>query len=327
MLNKLDLRKDVRALGRVSIDDSGILVGWNASGVEFCFNGTGFIANIRGVRTSEQHYDRFTCEIDGVEKAQRLQISLGVNTLKIDGLENRPHTVKLFKSCMLIITHSVIESIAVEGQILPPPAPKKHKILAIGDSISIGRVVYARGEQDMSTHEVNSCTKAYPYRTAKAFDADLHLIAASGYGIVSCADGTRDNIIPANFDFDVPSTKSPCKHEYKPDLIIFNLGTNDTAAKVPKEEFKPAAEAFFERIRTAYGNVPIVIFYGAMGTPWEDIYREIIAKRAENGDTNMYLHILEHTRPEHTICAHPTDDMGEIYAQDTVKFIKDTFAW
>ncbi len=325
--NKLNLKKDIRTIGRTAFDERGLLIGWNASGAEFSFNGTGFEANIKGIKSSPSHIDRFSVIIDGVLQNERLQIDLGDNILKITNLKAGVHTVRIFKSCLLIFTYSVIASIAVEGEILPPPAEKARKILAIGDSISMGRVTLARGEDTMQTHNVTDCTKAYPWRTAQYFDADLQLIAASGYGIVSGADGDLAATIPGNFDYDVVGAKIPCEHAYKPDLIIFNLGTNDTAAKNPPEKFIPAAREFFKKIRSCYGDVPLIIFYGVMTSPWIDTYLDIIEERGLLGDNNMYFCQLPHTLPEHTICAHPNDEMGAIYAEITTKFITDTLGW
>lgn len=118
---------------------------------------------------------------------------------------------------------------------------KAYKIEFIGDSITSGEgSIGAMQEQDWISMWF-STSNNYAVMTANALNADYHIISQSGWGVLSGWDnnpysalplyydkvcgllnGERNKTLGANETYDFAS--------WQPDVIVINLGTNDSGA-------------------------------------------------------------------------------------------------
>jgi len=161
-----------------------------------------------------------------------------------------------------------------EGSTFIPLPPKKHKMLVIGDSISVG---YGNEGPGLTCDDVRKYTNpglAYAALAAKELDASIHLIAISGRGLIRNYGEplTRSaEPMPALYErtvFNDASSKwDPAA--YTPDIVVINLGTNDfsTEPKPEQEYFTKELDNFIKAARSNYPDAHIFVICGPMPTP------------------------------------------------------------
>lgn len=119
----------------------------------------------------------------------------------------------------------------VGGPLLPAPAGPPHKIEIIGDSISTG----SGDEPGSSLSNCNSNISqnaylSYGAELARNLNAEYHITAAAGRGLIENYECGSLNTLPALYDhMNLSDLTSPLwdHTKYVPDAIIIGLGTND----------------------------------------------------------------------------------------------------
>ena len=118
---------------------------------------------------------------------------------------------------------------------------KAYKIEFIGDSITSGEgSIGAMQEQDWISMWF-STSNNYAVMTANALNADYHIISQSGWGVLSGWDNNPYSALPLYYDkvcglLNGEKNKALGANEtydfasWQPDVIVINLGTNDSGA-------------------------------------------------------------------------------------------------
>lgn len=230
--------------------------------------------------------------------------------------------------------------------VIVPTESKKLRIEFIGDSITCGY-----GVDDSSvTSPFATCAenfmKSYAFLTAKMLDADYSAFSASGYGIISgyTHDGARNTheVLPPYYESlgfsysSLPDGRSP--HDvcwdfsrFSPDIIIINLGTNDSsfcsANHGTDEEFTASYTAFIKTVRRNSPDALIICALGIMETilcPNVKIACERYI--AETGDKNIHTLIFDTQDGSlgYSSNWHPSEDTHFFAAEKLAGFIKET---
>ncbi len=294
----------VKLTGRTLFDNDVRYLSWSGSSLAFTFVGIKASAHItsNAFEWGEDSH-MFQCWIAvyvNNEKLPSRRICIDKEEgdyVLYDAAENgatgaaqqaQPLTITIVKYSEATFGKCGIHYIEIDSdELLTPPAPKKFKMEIIGDSITCGYGVEAAGAEDPYTTGNCNPTKSYSLLTAKAFDADANLISWSGNGVLSgfvdaSINEPSDNwLMPYVYQFtDISGSEKiygmdESKWErwdftkFTPDIILVNLGTNDSswtrAIDEREEDFVARYVDFLTYIRANNPGIPILSMLGTMG--------------------------------------------------------------
>lgn len=202
--------------------------------------------------------------------------------------------------------------------IFMPLEPKKYVFECIGDSITCGEGL----EDPVPGKEWNSAWQGtrnhFAMILSQRFNADISIIAQSGWGLLCGWNNDPHCTIPPLYPFVCSLAKGAANREagapqawdfsrYKTDAVIINLGSNDEYAfrAAPWEDpasgktyklhgdadyarLKAAAKNFIGEIRRHNPQALIIWCYGMFLTGCMDLFRSAVEEfRAENGDDKV----------------------------------------
>lgn len=142
--------------------------------------------------------------------------------------------------------------------------PNRH-IEFIGNSLTCGYGVEGKDRYAPYIAETENCNLSYASIIARYYNTDYTLIAHSGRGVVrNYGDSLRVSAVTMKDrmlnTFDMDLDKKWDFKAYRPDLVVINLGSNDFSTGVcpTLDEFNKAYKLLIHRLRTHYGDVPIL---------------------------------------------------------------------
>jgi hypothetical protein len=147
-------------------------------------------------------------------------------------------------------------------ELLPPPAGPARKLMFIGDSLTCGEDDECFPPENDRTPRTTNVTRSYGMLLASWLDAQVHIVAYGGRGLVRNWDGRRDvNTVPVFFERALPDDPaSKWDHlRYQPDVIVINDGTDHDKDLMPSAELTEAYAAFVARVRAVHPQAWILI--------------------------------------------------------------------
>lgn len=194
-------------------------------------------------------------------------------------LEPGEHTVTLVKRTEASVGYLDFLGFSFDGPILPPPPRPERRIEIIGDSISAGSGLGAANNsaECMQSYgePVSNAYESYGAVAARALDAEYHITAVSGMGLIRNYSQQYDaRPMPEVYDtlyFEQKMSPRWDTAQFVPHAVVIMLGTNDFSpgdGKSEREELDPAAYAeeyiaFVETLRTYYPDA----HYFAVSSP------------------------------------------------------------
>lgn len=257
---------------------------WACSGFQVTFEGTGLKAQIVTNNTlgESDNPPAVYVAIDGkdsLEECKLISINeyMGWYTL-CEGLDAGRHTVKVIRRDANSVpdgknTTGVANYEVIDGNTMyTPPALRERKIEAWGDSITCGDGLFDLGVDAEGNQQ--SCSdgwQTYAAFTARALNAELNVVSISGNGLICCLFGSKLFELPARFkqtdEFSSANNKEWDFSKYQADVVLINLGTNDSAG-VPSnftfQEFEDEYVRWALEIKEAYPNCIIIGMLGMM---------------------------------------------------------------
>jgi lysophospholipase L1-like esterase len=207
--------------------DGSLTFGWPATYIEGRFRGTGVSVSL------ETTTERLRLLIDGADRA--ILIQPGSTSLTISGLSSGDHVVRLEK-----LTESQTGGArfvgfypADGGTALPAPPAAAKAIEYIGDSHSVGYgdLSTSRDCTGQQVHDLTDSQQAFGPLLARRLGADYRVIAYSGFGIVRNYNGGSAGLsLPILYPRLKPDDAAHLESDpgdWRPQLIVINLGTND----------------------------------------------------------------------------------------------------
>ena len=174
--------------------------------------------------------------------------------------------------------------------------PSRH-IEFIGNSLTCGYGVEGKDRSEPYKAETENCNLSYATIIARYFNADYTLIAHSGRGVVrNYGDSVRISAVTMKDrmlnTFDMNLDKKWDFKTYKPDLVVVNLGTNDFSTNIYplEDEFIHAYKLLISRLRTNYGDVPILCISPAIAQ--RQIVQYMERMRKDLNDKKVYIAVL-----------------------------------
>ncbi len=281
----------VRVSGR-SIYENGIrYLGYTCSFVEFEFEGTCASAEIISDLTPSEDIFRAWAVVfinDEAAPSKRFKIDEKKSVYKLYSSDKSEKVkIRLMKISEAAFAKMGITKIMTDSDTITPTEPLgKFKIEFVGDSITCGYGIDGVWNKDVFSTETENPLKGFAYKTAKKCGADFQYISWSGIGALSCwvdenAEKPLDNWLMKDIypytDSGLENTLGREGHEnhtkydfsYKPDVVVFNLGTNDHSwtKEIPERQadFAKAYYEILEMIRKHNPQSYIICTYGVMG--------------------------------------------------------------
>lgn len=286
------------------------------------------------VQLSGRPDNAFEVIVDGV--------SAGVITMVADqklysvvaGLPAGRHTIALVKR-----TESwngpvqVLGFQAAKGTKLTDPEIPKHRIEFLGDSITCGYGNEAKAKEEHFSNATENAWLAWGSVAARSLQAEVSVEAVSGIWLQDPPDQKKS--LPAIWDLTLPFS-SPAIWDFskwQADVVVVNLGTNDSGKPIEGEHWKSAYRAFIAKIRSAYPKAHIFLTIGSMGHGPQDIIpklnTELVATLATEGETKVHAVALANQDQRNGIGAdwHPSIKTHQLMADQIAAEIRTVMHW
>ncbi|GET21625.1 SGNH/GDSL hydrolase family protein [Prolixibacter denitrificans] len=285
----------IRYVGRIDFSDKeNPRFDWGGVYIQFQFTGKSC-----AVKMSDTRHDYFQVMVDNLP-AKVMKVTGDTILVIADNLKNKLHKVEIVKRTEGEQGTATFSGIYLdEGAVISPwPNAPKHKIQFIGNSITCGYGVEGKSKNAHFKPETENSYKSYAPITARAFDADYHLVSHSGYGVVRNY-GYKGKIspepMPSKCDqvYDMKEQPKWNFSNWIPDAVVINLGTNDfsTHPFPDKAVFQRGYENLILRVQKNYPGVPVFCIVGPMiDEPCYSYVKEMVeAFRQVHQVNNVYF--------------------------------------
>ena len=317
LVNSFD-EKYVNLYGRTYISNNNLCLDHVATGIGVAFEGTELSVTFECAGTN------YVCIfIDGAQGyLTRIKLEQGVSTHVVTkNLKAGFHTVRIVKSNEIDDGSIKVKEVFAEAFYTAPEKSSLY-IEFIGDSITTG--YGALGDQGMQrTVENSDGCSAFAYKTAALLGADYSIIAKQGI----CVKGKfiiRDTMSEI-YNYVSTNTKEEYSFERKADIVVINLGTNDsnyiaTSANL-QAEFPNDYYEFLRLVREKNPDAHIICLYGLMNLDSKII--DGIASAAERmQDDKIYTECGTYIINTAGANGHPTKFAHTQWASILTKFIE-----
>lgn len=309
----------VRVLGRTTDRKEPLTLFWTGSGVEFEIQAGELWVEL----TSD--YERLepwiSIQVNGawisrqmvLRGTHKLCIFCGMNPEKVKQVRIIKDTQAMSgdERCLL-----QLHGFETDGTLLPPKE-RTMKIEWIGDSITSGEGTIGAKEEEDWIPMFFSALRDYAVLTSDALDAEFRIISQSGWGVLSSWDNNPQYALP-DYYHQICGVINGERNEllgaketndftkWQPEVVVVNLGTNDSAAfrlsaqkAEIKEKFVEKVKNFLKQLRECNPKAQLIWAYGMLGTELlHPIYEAIELYRMETKDLAVHLLVLPEMTPE-----------------------------
>ena len=344
---------NIRYMGRGLNYKNQLWLAPSASGAEFMFTGTKVEITFLGdwfAAGENVNNARVAVYVNDKRVVDKM-ITKEETTLKVFESEE-PETVKINVVKLSESANGTlgIKEIKIDKDGKVAKTENKSKTIEfIGDSITCAYGVDDENKDNHFTTHTEDVTKSYAYKTAKALDADFSITAYSGYGIVSGYSGTGvkndKELLPKYYDkigFSYGAFASELSPEelewdfdkFQPDMVVINLGTNDSNycnSDEHKAEFVEGYVEFLKTVREKNPNAKILCTLGVMGDALYESIEEAVANYGDlTGDMEVYT--LRFPLQDYQVDGlaadwHPTEKKHTKVAAKLTEKIKEIMSW
>ena len=252
-----------------------------------------------------------------------------------------PHLVEIYKRTETwqgIITLEELH-LSAGGEMSPPPALPRRKLLFIGDSVTCGAGIDNNAECKADPDRpANDAYDAYGMLLGRRFDAQSQLVCYGGRGLERDYRGLgeADGVVNAPQFYrmaiasDEVSGRVPWDStRWQPDAIVVSLGTNDfnlQKAK-PLDEKRWVGEyvAFVRALKKDYRHSVILLTEGAIVT--DPLLRQMVQETVAKIHDSRVKYVAAQHYPGLPCDAHPTRLEHVKIADDLEPVIRQTFGW
>lgn len=208
--------------------------------------------------------------------------------------------------------------LAEDARLLPPPERPERRVEFQGDSITEG--TYWPDPPGVNAY------LAYAMTTGRLLDAESHLIAKSGIGLVR--GFTLPQTLTSMLTRSVPwDSKNLWDFEqWQPHVVVINIGQNDkwTWKGRPAEDFISAYTELLKVNHERYPDAYLVATLGGMDTnepnsPWPDwVKKAVKGFQDETGYDRVATFFFTYTGEK----GHPSPELAKAMAEELADFIE-----
>jgi hypothetical protein len=267
-------KSPVESNGIIDADDSHIqYMGRfdfsNPKEVAFDWAGVGIFARFEGTACSVKIHDttdEYAIIID--QNAPRLLTTDSSEVYTVaSGLSNLvPHTIVIQKRTEPLVGKGIFKGFILDhgAKLLPPNKQTDRRIEFIGNSMTSGYGVMSDSSNWHFSPQTENAVMSFASITARALQAEYHLISFSGRGVVrNYGDPHKTSAEPMASLYDrtccFDSTRKWDFKRWVPQVVVIDLGTNDFSTKPYPDStaFQAAYNLLIDRIRLLYPGVAI----------------------------------------------------------------------
>ena len=294
--------KYFRMNGRILGFGDEIILGYTNSYIEFELCGSLVSFNFRTGVNEEVNEPGLRVYVDGyalkeiVLKRENERITIfSESEIEADETKNKLHRIKLVKITEASMSFVGISDARTEGELLDisGEVDERPKIEFIGDSITCGYGVLGEPDSEFTIREEDG-EKSYANVLAEKYNLNARWVSVSGYGMFVEYTGDPENIVPkiypyVNWFYDKETRVD--YSEFEPDIIILNLGTNDSGHLGNVNilnGFKSKYENFLYTLLLAHKDAAIVCVLGTLAPGVYKYVKEVIDKVKSQGFEKIY---------------------------------------
>ena len=335
----------------VAPDDKGLLytgridfaqpaapvVTWPNTTIAGNFTGTSLAVTL----DDEKGKNYFNVFLDGdLDSPLIVEAAQGTKTYQVaSGLAPGRHSFLITKRTEGEEGGTVFQGLELDdgGALLPPPPRKTRHIEFFGDSITTG--MGNESPDDGPDHLLKDKNNFLSYSsiTARALDAEAHIISQSGIGVmISWFPFT----MPDFYDQLSAVGNNDTHWDFKswtPDVVVINLFQNDRWLIDREKRLSPmpsdaqrieAYRTFVQKIRTLYPQAYIVCALGSMdavqeGSRWPGYVRTAVDEMQAAGDQRIDTIVFPWTG----FGGHPRVKQHQANAAQLTAFIRQKMGW
>jgi hypothetical protein len=325
----------------------------SAAQLRIKFSGTGASVRILDENRYGTNKNYFEVLVDD-EPALKLQALKTQTSYQVaEGLPNGEHTLTIAKRTEAAVGYSSFLGLTIQGELLEPEPLPERRLEIIGDSISCG----SGNEAADGSPECSEDGWGQPYHNgylaygpvmARALDAQYHVTAVSGIGLVRNYSSMYDaRPMPEVYDLMFPQEMTSAAWDttqFVPDAVIVTLGTNDFSpgdSAREKMTVETYTAAYIDFVTTLRGYYPDAHIFGVsspmLGDGWPEPtdmsatdLRSAITAMVEhfNGAGDDKVHQFNVTKLIGTGCGtHPSAEQDASMAAELGEFVKTTLGW
>lgn len=341
---------------------------FNGSGVEVSVKGSCLFIDIE--TDSDFHEPWIAYELNGAFMSRQMLLP-GEHTIclfrSMD--PNNVKTVRFYRELQAMSEDDrckiLVKGFRTDGEFVEVPKYDR-KIEFIGDSITSGEGTYGASDDWDWLPMYMGVSNNYALKTAKALNADFHIISQGGWGVYCGWDNDLRHNIPSVYEkvcalATGPSNEAMGTQEmydfdsWQPDVVIVNLGTNDASAfnqpaftdpvtlesnkqrlnedgsYVREDQLKVINSVvdFLKMLRKHNKTAHIVWCYGMLGYDLTLTLTEAITEyKALTGDNNVvFLQLPDTTDDGYGSHMHPGTKSHTVASEVIVTYLKRKLGW
>jgi lysophospholipase L1-like esterase len=259
---------NIRYVGRFDFSNpQEVRFDWSGVYIQFSFRSTE--CSVKMSDTGHNYYNVF---VDNLP-SKTFDVKSDTTLVLASGLGPQIHKVQIYKRTEGNQGTGTFKGILLSenGEMLPWKDIPVRKIEFVGNSITCGYGTEGLSKDEHWKPSTENNYLSYAPIIARAFNADYHIVAHSGLGVVrnyGDKEKVSPNAMPERFNrvYDEKELLVWNFKQWKPDAIVINLGTNDfsTQPYPDKAVFKKAYENLVNEVRKQYGDLPIFCVVGPM---------------------------------------------------------------
>lgn len=258
----------IRYVGRFDFSNpQEVRYDWSGVYIQFSFRGTECALKMSD--TGHNYYNVFIDE----QPSKTFEVKSDTTLVIASRLGTQVHKIQIYKRTEGNQGTGTFKGILISdnGEMLPWKEVPTRKIEFIGNSITCGYGTEGLSKNERWKPSTENNYLSYAPIMARAFNADYHIVAHSGMGVVrnyGYKEKVSPNAMPDRFNRVFDEKEQPLWNfrQWKPDVLVINLGTNDfsTQPYPDKAVFKAGYEKLINEVRKQYGDLPIFCVVGPM---------------------------------------------------------------
>jgi lysophospholipase L1-like esterase len=321
---------NIQYSGRIDFSDSkAVRFEWTGVYIRARFSGTTL-----GVRLDDGN-GNYNVFIDGALDTIFVTKGgmFGVSEYMVQGLSAGEHTVLLTRRNEGYSGPATFRGFILDdgaGLLALADKPER-KIQFIGDSYSAGLNNESDGSE-CDTRAMSNSYVAFPALTGRALDAEYHVLAKSGAGVVrnyGSPTTVDPNAYPSRYARLFPSVSSSVwdSTSWVPDVVVICLGLNDFTSdpKPTAAQWKDSLRVLIGRVRTACPGAEILCV-GELFNPQVTQTRLAVQEEESEGHTDIHYCLLPHVSGG-GVCGHPNLETHQQYANIITAAIQGITGW
>lgn len=286
----------IRYVGRFDFSNpQEVRYDWSGVYFQFSFRGTSC-----AVKMSDTGHNYYNVRIDD-QPSKTFDVKSDTTLILASDLTNEIHRVQVYKRTEGNQGTGIVKGILISenGEMLPWNDIPERKIEFIGNSITCGYGTEGLSKSERFKPSTENNYQSYAPIMARAFNADYHIVAHSGEGVVRNY-GYKEKVSPTgtmpqrfNRVFDEKELPIWDFKKWKPDVVVINLGTNDFSTQPFPDRivFQAGYEKLINEVMKQYGDVPIFCVVGPMiDEPCYSYVKEMVENfRLAQSKKNVYF--------------------------------------